>query len=84
MIGAVEPARMQLIRQLNQTQDATAKLVKMREDLIKFLPNNPQLGNVNVDFKNLFASWFNRGFWSCPLAGQSSTYSGKIITYGRS
>lgn len=73
MIGAVEPARLQLIRRLNQTQDATAKLVKMREDLIRFLPNHPQLGKLNVDFKHLFASWFNRGFlvlrpisWSSP------------------
>ena len=30
MIGAVEPARLQLIRRLNQTQDATTKLVNMR------------------------------------------------------
>ena len=73
MVGAVEPARLQLIRRLNQTQDATTKLVKMREDLIRLLPNHPQLGKLNVDFKHLFASWFNRGFlvlrpisWSSP------------------
>ena len=77
MIGAVEPARMQLIRRLNQTQDATAKLVKMREDLIKFLPDNPHLHNVNVDFKNLFASWFNRGFLVLRPISWSSPYSGK-------
>ena len=45
MIEAVEPARLQLIRRLNQTQDATAKLVKMREDLIRFLPNHHKLEN---------------------------------------
>ena len=83
MIGAVEPARLQLIRRLNQTQDATTKLVKMREDLIQLLPDHPQLGKLNVDFKHLFASWFNRGFlvlrpinWSSP-----AHILEKIITY---
>ncbi|NCW31404.1 MAG: decarboxylase [Alphaproteobacteria bacterium] len=83
MIATVEPARLQLIRRLNQTHDATAKLVKMREDLIRFLPEHPHLGKLNVDFKHLFASWFNRGFlvlrpisWSSP-----ADILEKIITY---
>lgn len=83
MIGAAEPARLQLIRRLNQTHDATTKLVQMREDLISFLPTYPQLGKVNIDFKHLFASWFNRGFlvlrpisWSSP-----ANILEKIITY---
>ncbi len=83
MIGAVEPARLQLIRRLNQTQDATAKLVKMREDLIGFLPNNSHLGKLNVDFKHLFASWFNRGFLVLrPISWSSPAHIlEKIITY---
>jgi malonyl-CoA decarboxylase len=83
MIGAVEPARLQLIRRLNQTQDATAKLVKMREDLIQFLPNHPQLGKLNVDFKHLFASWFNPGFLVLrPISWSSPAHIlEKIITY---
>ena len=83
MTAAVEPARLQLIRRLNQTHDATAKLVAMREDLIRFLPENPNLGKLNVDFKHLFVSWFNRGFlvlrpinWSSP-----AHILEKIITY---
>ena len=83
MTAAVEPARLQLIRRLNQTHDATAKLVAMREDLIRFLPGHPNLGKLNVDFKHLFASWFNRGFlvlrpinWSSP-----AHILEKIITY---
>jgi len=83
MTAAVEPARLQLIRRLNQTHDATAKLVAMREDLIRFLPEHPNLGMLNVDFKHLFASWFNRGFlvlrpinWSSP-----AHILEKIITY---
>ena len=83
MTAAVEPARLQLIRRLNQTHDATAKLVAMREDLIRFLPEHTDLGKLNVDFKHLFASWFNRGFlvlrpinWSSP-----AHILEKIITY---
>jgi len=83
MTARVEPARLQLIRRLNQTHDATAKLVAMREDLIRFLPEHPDLGKLNVDFKHLFASWFNRGFlvlrpinWSSP-----AHILEKIITY---
>jgi malonyl-CoA decarboxylase len=83
MTAAVEPARLQLIRRLNQTHDATTKLVAMREDLIRFLPEHPNLGKLNVDFKHLFASWFNRGFlvlrpinWSSP-----AHILEKIITY---
>ena len=83
MTAAVEPARLQLIRRLNQTHDATAKLVAMREDLIRFLPEHPDLSKLNVDFKHLFASWFNRGFlvlrpinWSSP-----AHILEKIITY---
>ena len=83
MTAGVEPARSQLIRRLNQTHDATAKLVAMREDLIRFLPENHDLGKLNVDFKHLFASWFNRGFlvlrpinWSSP-----AHILEKIITY---
>ena len=83
MTAKVEPARLQLIRRLNQTHDATAKLVAMREDLIRFLPEHHDLGKLNVDFKHLFASWFNRGFlvlrpinWSSP-----AHILEKIITY---
>ena len=83
MTARVEPARLQLIRRLNQTHDATAKLVAMREDLIRFLPEHSDLGKLNVDFKHLFASWFNRGFlvlrpinWSSP-----AHILEKIITY---
>jgi malonyl-CoA decarboxylase len=83
MIGALEPPRLQLIRRLNQTQDATTKLVKMREDLIQFLPNHPQLGKLNIDLKHLFASWFNRGFLVLrPISWSSPAHIlEKIITY---
>ncbi len=79
----VEPQRLQLLRRLNQTHDATTKLVAMRDDLIGFLKTTPELGKLDVDFKHLFGSWFNRGFlvlrpinWSSP-----AHILEKIITY---
>ena len=83
MIGSAEPTRLQLIRRLNQTHDATTKLVQMRKDLIDFLPAHPQLGRLNIDFKHLFASWFNRGFLVLrPISWSSPAHIlEKIITY---
>ena len=73
LTAMVEPSRLQLIRRLNQTHDATAKLVAMRQDLIGFLKTAPELAKLDIDFKHLFGSWFNRGFlvlrpinWSSP------------------
>ena len=52
----VEPARLQLIRRLNQTQDATTQLVAMRHDLLRLLDQQPDLAKLDIDFKNLFRS----------------------------
>jgi malonyl-CoA decarboxylase len=83
LTAMVEPSRLQLIRRLNQTHDATAKLVAMRQDLIGFLKTAPELAKLDIDFKHLFGSWFNRGFlvlrpinWSSP-----AHILEKIITY---
>ena len=34
----------------------------MREELLRRLRDNPDLGVVDDDFTHLFGSWFNRGF----------------------
>ena len=59
---ASEPPRQELIRRLNQVPDATNSLVRMREDLLRFGRENDALLALDLDFKHLFASWFNRGF----------------------
>jgi malonyl-CoA decarboxylase len=71
--SASEPKRQELARRLNQVPGATARLVAMRKDLLDLLNENPDLAPLDVDFKHLFASWFNRGFlvlrpinWSSP------------------
>ena len=59
---AAEPKRQELLRRLNQLPGSTADLVLMRKDLLQFTKENPWLGALDLDFKHLFISWFNRGF----------------------
>lgn len=59
---AVEPPRQELIRRLNQVPDATRLLVRMREDLLRLSQGDDALQALDLDFRHLFASWFNRGF----------------------
>ncbi|MEK9717151.1 MAG: malonyl-CoA decarboxylase family protein, partial [Pelagibacteraceae bacterium] len=59
-----EGMRQELIRRLNMAPNGTLFLVNMREDLIKFLPKNPELKSLDSDLRHLFKSWFNPGFLS--------------------
>ena len=79
----IEPARLQLIRRLNQTQDATTQLVAMRRDLLRLLDQRPDLAKLDIDFKNLFTTWFNRGFLVLrPITwGSPAHILEKIISY---
>jgi len=68
-----EPRRQELLRRLNLAPGGTAALVRLREDLLAHLQDNPRLRQVDNDFIHLFASWFNRGFlvlkridWTTP------------------
>lgn len=60
--SASEPRRQELARRLNQVPGATGRLVQMRKDLLGMMKERPDLEPLDVDFKHLFASWFNRGF----------------------
>lgn len=62
VMTAAEPPRQELIRRLNQVPGATNKLVEMRADLLRLGRNEPALQALDLDFRHLFASWFNRGF----------------------
>ena len=61
---AAESPRRDLIRALNMAPAGTEALVKMREDLLDVLKDEPQLKPVDSDYAYLFRSWFNRGFLS--------------------
>ncbi|MEB8386134.1 malonyl-CoA decarboxylase family protein [Rhodobacteraceae bacterium KMM 6894] len=61
-LRAMEPPRQELIRRLNQAPGATQALVGMRADLRRLGRGVPELEALDLDFRHLFNSWFNRGF----------------------
>lgn len=70
---AAEPPRQELIRRLNQVPGGTRALVEMRADLLRLSRDAPDLALLDLDFRHLLSSWFNRGFlvlrpvnWSSP------------------
>ena len=82
-MAAAEPRRQELARRLNQVPGATGQLVAMRNDLLRLARSQPELAVVDLDFRHLFASWFNRGFlvlrpisWETP-----AEILDKIIAY---
>jgi malonyl-CoA decarboxylase len=72
-----------LLRRLNQAPGGTADLVAMRVDLMAAAKAEPDLGRVDLDFRHLFASWFNRGFLVLRRIGWESPANilEKIIAY---
>lgn len=82
-MAACEPKRQELVRRLNQVPAATGRLVDMRRELLKFAKKDAQLSVVDLDFKHLFMSWFNRGFLVLsPINWQTSAdVLEKIIKY---
>jgi len=62
LVDSVEPRRQELFRRLNRVPGATNELVMMRASLLKICRQYPELKRIDVDFQNLFRSWFNQGF----------------------
>ena len=82
-MAACEPRRQELIRRLNSVPGATEQLVRMRADLLRLGRNLPELEALDLDFRHLFASWFNRGFLVLrPINWESPAHIlEKIIAY---
>ncbi len=80
---ACEPRRQELIRRLNSVPGATERLVRMRADLLRLGAKAPELQALDLDFRHLFASWFNRGFLVLrPINWESPAHIlEKIIAY---
>ncbi|MGP9574321.1 malonyl-CoA decarboxylase [Halomonas sp. H2] len=75
LFEACEPRRQELFRRLNLASDGTYELVKMRQDLLGLLREQPDFSAIDDDFSHLFGSWFNRGFlmlkridWNTPAS----------------
>ncbi|MEM8843185.1 MAG: malonyl-CoA decarboxylase family protein, partial [Pseudomonadota bacterium] len=83
LMRATEPPRQELIRRLNQVPGATQRLVAMREDLLRIGAEDDALQALDLDFRHLFASWFNRGFLVLrPISWESPAHIlEKIIQY---
>ena len=83
LLDVSEPPRQELLRRLNQAPGGTADLVAMRVDLIEAIKAQPDLARVDLDFRHLFASWFNRGFLVLRRIGWESPANilEKIIAY---
>ena len=81
--AAAEPPRQEFIRRLNMVPGATGALVNMRSDLLRLGKNDPALQALDLDFRHLFASWFNRGFLVLrPISWESPAHIlEKIIAY---
>jgi malonyl-CoA decarboxylase len=81
--AAAEPPRQELIRRLNRVPGATGSLVRMRADLLRLGRGEPDLEALDLDFRHLFASWFNRGFLVLrPVSWESPAHIlEKVIAY---
>ncbi|MDM7931529.1 malonyl-CoA decarboxylase [Tabrizicola sp.] len=81
--AAAEPPRQELIRRLNRAPGATGGLVRMRADLLRLGRGEPGLEALDLDFRHLLASWFNRGFLVLrPISWESPAHVlEKIIAY---
>lgn len=82
-MAAAEPRRQEFVRRLNQVPNATAALVQMRADLLRLGRNDATLAALDLDFRHLFASWFNRGFLVLrPISWESPAHIlEKVIAY---
>lgn len=80
---AAEPRRQEVLRRLNTAPGGTMALIRMREDLLQQVGDQPELRTLDRDFVHLFASWFNRGFLEArPIDWHSPAYLlEKIVRY---
>ena len=84
--SVVDSPTQEFFRRLNMAPGGTAAIVKMREDLLRFIRAHPDRDDLRVidnDLRHLLQSWFNRGFlvlrridWNTP-----ATILDKIIAY---
>ena len=80
---AAEPRRHEFLRRLNGLPGATGQLVHMRAELLRLAGRDNRMAPLDLDFRHLFASWFNRGFLVLrPISWESPAHIlEKIIAY---
>ncbi len=72
---AVEAPRQELFRRIHTAPEGGATLVRMREQLLELLGEDPGFEAIDADLRHLLKAWFNRGFltleridWNTPAA----------------
>ncbi|MDQ8187243.1 malonyl-CoA decarboxylase [Pelagicoccus sp. SDUM812002] len=72
---ALEPARVQLLREFNTLHSGPRFLVELRRELIDLVKEYPELSALERDLKELLRSWFDVGFldltsinWNSPAS----------------
>jgi malonyl-CoA decarboxylase len=80
-----EGKRRELFRRMNIAPNGTSIIVKLREDLLKFLESNKELVHLDGDLRHLFKAWFNPGFLKLERITweTKATILEKIIKYER-
>ena len=80
-----EPEWQIVFERLNATANGTVKLVRLREDLLKYRREHPELLRMDVSLLSLFKTLFNPGYlvmepidWTTP-----ATVLEKIIAYDK-
>lgn len=75
LTNAVEAPRLELFRRLNRAENATARVVQMRREILADKKKRKELAAVDSDLQHLLASWFNPGFlqlqkmdWNSPAS----------------
>lgn len=62
LLASLRQGRWTLFELLNIPGVGTQALVRMREDLLDHLADNPELKAVDLDLQTILEAWFNRGF----------------------
>ena len=83
LVKAADSPRQTLFRAINMAPEGTAAIVAMREDLNRFLRQQPGLLPVDSDIVYLLRLWFNRGFLSIERIDwhTSAAILEKLIAY---
>ncbi len=83
LMSALSPSRVQILKQFNSLDSGINFLVKMREDVIRFLKDNIALKPLEIDLYNVLSSWFDVGFLDMHQItwDESASLLEKLIEY---
>ena len=73
--SCAESPRLEFFRRLNLAPGATAEIVELRHEVLRYASNDEGMAALDGDLQHLLHTWFNRGFlvlrridWQTPAA----------------